>query len=258
MINGILAAEEWLASRVARTVQRYPRHITGAIAALLMGAGGGAFAVASLAPDASDLPVRQVLEAVTPLPIEAQSAALDAFSFTLFRTEFTRSSDNAESLLRRLGIHDPAAAAFVRGNAEARTALLSRAGRTVTAEATHENTLKKLSARWIPDADGNFKRLVVERTPAGLRARVEADTLTPGTRLASGVVRSSLFTATDDAGIPDPVATQLVDIFANDVDFRSLRLSLMVMLSVPLACVGGIAAVLLSSADSHSARPLGS
>lgn len=33
------------------------------------------------------------------------------------------------------------------------------------------------------------------------------------------------------------------------LDFRSLRLSLMVMLSVPLACVGGIAAVLLSSGN---------
>ena len=33
------------------------------------------------------------------------------------------------------------------------------------------------------------------------------------------------------------------------LDFRSLRLSLMVILSVPLACVGGIAAVLLSSGN---------
>ena len=33
------------------------------------------------------------------------------------------------------------------------------------------------------------------------------------------------------------------------LDFRSLRLSLMVMLSVPLACVGGIAAVLLSGGN---------
>ena len=38
--------------------------------------------------------------------------------------------------------------------------------------------------------------------------------------MAGGTVRSSLFTATDEAGIPDNVATQLAEIFANDIDFR--------------------------------------
>jgi murein DD-endopeptidase MepM/ murein hydrolase activator NlpD len=167
--------------------------------------------------------VKQVFEAVTPLSAVDQIADLEAHTFTLFRNETTRSSDTAEALLRRLGISDPAAAAFVRANPDARNALLSRPGRTVTAEATPENTLQKLSARWIPDSDGGFKRFVVEKTPAGFKARTETDALTPGTRLASGVVRSSLFAATDDAGIPDPVAGQLADIFSGDVDFRSLR-----------------------------------
>jgi murein DD-endopeptidase MepM/ murein hydrolase activator NlpD len=224
LINGILAAEELIASRVAYTFRTYPKQITAAIAALLLSAGGGAFAVASLGPDAAELPVKQVFEAVAPSTSFAdQIEALDAHSFTLFRTEITRSSDTAEALLQRLGLADPAAAAFVRGNADARAALLSRPGRTVTAEATQENALQKLSARWIPDGDGGFKRLVVEKTPSGFRARTETDALTPGSRLASGVVRTSLFAATDDARIPDPVASQLADIFSGDVDFRSLR-----------------------------------
>jgi murein DD-endopeptidase MepM/ murein hydrolase activator NlpD len=223
LINGILAAEEALASRVAYTFRTYPRQITAAIAALLLSAGGGAFAVASLGPDAAELPVKQVFEAVTPRSFADQVEALDTHGFTLFRTEITRSSDTAEALLRRLGIDDPAAAAYVRGNAEARLALFSRVGRTVTAEATQENTLQKLSARWIPDGDGGFKRLVVEKIGAGFRVRTETDALTPGSRLASGIVRSSLFAATDDARIPDSVASQLADIFSGDVDFRSLR-----------------------------------
>lgn len=223
MINGILAAEELIASRVAHTFRTYPKQITAAIAAVLLSAGGGAFAVASLGPDAADLPVKQVFEAVKPLSFAEQVEALDTHSFTLFRNETTRSSDTAEALLRRLGIADPAAAAFVRANSEARTALLSRPGRTVTAEATQENTLQKLSARWIPDGDGGFKRLVVEKKGDSFTARTESDALTPGSRLASGVVRTSLFAATDDAGIPDSVASQLADVFSGDVDFRSLR-----------------------------------
>lgn len=223
LINGILAAEEALASRVAYTFRTYPRQITAAIAALLLCAGGGAFAVASLGPDASELPVKQVFEAVTPRSFTDQVEALDTHGFTLFRTEITRSSDTAEALLRRLGIDDSAAAAFIRTNAEARNALLSRAGRTVAAEATQENALQKLSARWMPDGDGGFKRLVVEKISDGFRVRTETDALTPGSRLASGIVRSSLFAATDDARIPDSVASQLADIFSGDVDFRALR-----------------------------------
>jgi murein DD-endopeptidase MepM/ murein hydrolase activator NlpD len=222
LIDRFLAAEELFASRVAYTFRTYPRQITAVIAAVLMSAGGGAFAVASLGPDAAKIPVKQVLETVTPLAVSTQTEALDAFSFTLFRSETTRSSDTAEALLGRLGVSDPAASAYIRGNAEARSALLSRAGRTVTAEVTHEDRLKKLSARWIPDGDG-FKRLVVESAGVGFIVRSEADTLTAGTRLASGVVRTSLFAATDDANIPDAVASQLADVFAGDVDFRQLR-----------------------------------
>jgi murein DD-endopeptidase MepM/ murein hydrolase activator NlpD len=208
---------------VAHTLRTYPKHIGAAIGALLLCAGGGAFAVASLGPDASDVPVQQVLEAVQPLAYADQAEVLDNHDFTLFRTELTRASDTIEALLKRLGIADPAAAAFVRGNAEVRGALFNRTGRTVTAEATRDNTLQRLSARWIPDGDGGFKRLVIARGAKGFTVRTETDQLTTASRLASGVVRSSLFAATDEARIPDAVASQLADIFSSDVDFRALR-----------------------------------
>jgi murein DD-endopeptidase MepM/ murein hydrolase activator NlpD len=42
--------------------------------------------------------------------------------------------------------------------------------------------------------------------------------------MKSGAIRTSLFAATDDAGIPDSVAMQLADVFGGDVDFhRDLR-----------------------------------
>lgn len=222
MINGILAAEELLASRVASAVRTYPRQITAAIAALLLCAGGGAFAVASL-PDASDLPVKQVLELVAPHPIEAQTEALEAFGFTLFRSEQTRVSDTAEALLRRLGIADDDAAAFVRSNAQARAALLSRPGRTVTAEATQDSRMERLSARFIPDGEGGLQRVTVERVGPAFTVRTDSESLTTSSRLASGVVRSSFFAATDAANVPDAVASQLADIFSGDVDFRALQ-----------------------------------
>ena len=106
-----------------------------------------------------------------------------------------------------------------------RAQVLGRAGRTVTVEASDSHALDKLSARWAPDDDGTFKRLVVERTPQGrFASRVETAPLVAATRMGSGTVRTSLFAAADEARIPDAVVSQIVDIFSGDIDFhRSLH-----------------------------------
>jgi hypothetical protein len=137
-------------------------------AALLF--GGGGFAAASLdtsEPLPDDFVVREVLEAVEPLPLQEQVQSLDVHSFNLFRTESTRASDTVESLLARLGVDDPAAASFLRREPTFRTQLLGRAGRNVTVEATHQHALRKLTARWAPQDDGTFRRLVIERVGEG-------------------------------------------------------------------------------------------
>lgn len=222
MINSLVNARNAFLTFSSQTIEQYPKRITAVIAALLLGGGGGALAVASFAPDASDLPVREVRESVQSLPLNTPSD-LDIPSFNLFRSDITRSSDTADTLLKRLGLADAAAAAFLRTDATARL-LLGRNGRSVTAETSDNNTLLKLSARWSSDNDSNFKRLVIEKTPQGFQSRIESAALTASTQLASGTIETSLFAATDDARIPDAVATQLAEIFASDIDFhRALR-----------------------------------
>ncbi|MDB5803667.1 MAG: hypothetical protein JWN73_989, partial [Betaproteobacteria bacterium] len=187
--------------------------------------GGGAFAVASLGPDPSALPVRQILENVQPLPLAAQGEELDLHSLKLFRSEVTRSTDTVEALLTRLGVDDLAAATFLRNEQNFRNVVLGRAGRTVTVEASDTHKLEKLTVRWAPDDSGTFQRLVIEPAGAGrFAARVESAPLTASTRLASGAIRTSLFAAADEARIPEAIASQLADIFASDIDFhRALR-----------------------------------
>jgi murein DD-endopeptidase MepM/ murein hydrolase activator NlpD len=204
---------------------RHPKRITFALAAVLLSGGGAAFAVASLAPDASQIPVREVLESVQPLPLQAQTEALDVHSFKLFRSDSTRANDTAESLLRRLGLVDPAAAAFIRSNSAARQALLGRTGRIVSAEASDRQELLSLTTRWITaDTDTHFQRLVIEKMPQGFVSRQESAPLVASTRLAGGSIRSSLFAATDEARIPDAVATQVAEVFSGTIDFhRALR-----------------------------------
>jgi murein DD-endopeptidase MepM/ murein hydrolase activator NlpD len=168
--------------------------------------------------------VRQVTETVETLPLREQVELLDTHSLSLFRTESTRNTDNADTLLRRLGIDDPAANAFLRSDPTARQSLWGRSGRGVTAEASADNRLIKLSARWTSDDSGNFKRLVVERVGNGFKSVVQTAPLVASTRLAGGTITSSLFAATDDARIPDAVAIQVAEIFSGDIDFhRALR-----------------------------------
>jgi hypothetical protein len=126
--NGSIATGEQLLSRVSKAIEQHPKKLTGLIAALLL--GGGGFAAASLdtsetLPD--DFVVREVLEAVEPLPLQEQVQSLDVHSFNLFRTESTRASDTVESLLARLGVDDLAAASFLRREPTFRTQLLGRA-----------------------------------------------------------------------------------------------------------------------------------
>ncbi len=205
---------------VAESLRRHPRRVTTTLAALLLGTGVTAFGVAPLAPDAADLPVRQILEEVQPLATAPQTELLGDFRFNLFRTESTRSSDTVDALLRRLNIDDSAAAAFLRSDANARLLLAGRAGKNVTVEASDSQQLQKLSMRWPSEDDALFKRLVVERTGAGFTSRIEAVPYVSSTRLSSGVIQSSLFAATDEARIPDAVAVQMAEIFSGDIDFR--------------------------------------
>ena len=220
-----IAAGRSLALRAADALKNHPRHVTALVVALMLGGGGAAFAVASLDIDPESVQVRQILESVSMPPIGDQIAALEVHSFNLFRSDVSRPHDSAETLLARLGIDDAAAVAYLRRDAAFRTHVLGRTGRSVTAEVSEDHDLRKLSVRWAPQDNGNFKRLVIERGEGdAFSSRVESAPLAPATRLGSGTVRSSLFAAADEARIPDSVVMQLVDIFGSNIDFhRSLQ-----------------------------------
>jgi murein DD-endopeptidase MepM/ murein hydrolase activator NlpD len=228
-LNQYVHTAQAVLTLLTQMVQRHPRRLSAGIAALLLGSGATAFAVAQLGPDVATLPVQQVLEDVQPLAwansTEANSGAQPAVpALSLYRSDTTRANDTAETLLRRLGVVDAQAAAFVRSNEAARNNLLGKPGRSVSVETDANNRLTALTARWAEDDANSFQRLSIRQTASGLRASVESAPFVPSTRLAGGVIRSSLFAATDDARIPDKIATQMAEMFAGDVDFhRGLR-----------------------------------
>ncbi len=205
----------------AGLIRRHPKRTAAAIAAFLMGAG--TFAVAAFtSPNEPPRLVRLVTEPVQPLAglAEQQPGAL-----TLYRNARTHVSDTPEALLARVGVTDADAARFLRRDAQARNALFSRTGRIVAAQADDGQKLLTLRTYWVEKPDSReFRRLVVEKTEDGFVSRVETAPLQVGQRVASGVIRSSLFAAADEVNLPDSVTYQLADIFGAVINFhKSLR-----------------------------------
>lgn len=201
------------------SLTRHPRRVMAGIGLLLLGTGVTAFGIAPLAPDASLLPVQQVVEEIQAQPFAPlEGASLAAWS--LYRSDTLRRDDTPQTLLQRLGVNDPAAAAMLRSDSTAYQLFAGRAGKLITVEANSQQELIRLTARWLPDDGRVFQRLVIERQGDAFSSRVESGELNVQSRLASGVIRSSLFAATDEAGLPDSVAVQLAEMFSGDIDFR--------------------------------------
>lgn len=180
----------------------------------------GVVAAFGIAPDTITEPVR--IERVAreiELPATAVVAAeATSASETFVREERIQRGDTVAGLLARLQIDDPEAVRFLRSDAAARPLHQLIPGKSVRVVADAENRLVGL--RYL--TNGNL--LAVDRAAAGFSAEYKPAALETRTHMRSGEIRSSLFAATDAAGLSDAVAQQLADIFGGDIDFhRDLR-----------------------------------
>ncbi len=210
---------------IASFARRHRNGLLATAVTLMAGFGIAAVAVVPLAPDAALLPKRLITETVVPADLDAQLSALAAQDLSLTRNDITRSTDTPERLLSRLGVADPSAATFIGSDATARMLLAGRGGKMVQARTEADGTLQELVARF-PVGDDNdqakthFNRLTISRVGGHWLAQLEVAPLGAETRLASGTIRSSLFAATDESGLPDALAGQIAEIFSTDIDFR--------------------------------------
>ncbi len=224
LLASIDVAWDYLSAHIASLASRYPRTLAASVSVGLAGFAATAFGVAPPLPDAADLPRRTIVENVAPVDLHAQLDVLAEHELDLFRSELTRSSDTADSLLARLNVADPGAASFLRTDQMARRILEGRAGKRVQVRVDARGRLIELLARFAaPSSDKlptQFTRLRIQRIADKLVADITTAPLSSQIVMASGTIRSTLFGATDDAGIPDAVASQLAEIFANDIDFH--------------------------------------
>ena len=123
--------------------------------------------------------------------------------------------DTVASLLQRLSVDDKAAFEFLRTSKEARSLLQLRPGKTLHAVVDGDGEMQSLV--YFHSAD---KLLEVVRDRDTFSAAEKTVTAAAQTVRKTGVIKTSLYGATDAANIPDAVANQLARIFSTDIDFH--------------------------------------
>jgi murein DD-endopeptidase MepM/ murein hydrolase activator NlpD len=213
-----------VAHGAADALHRHRKGLATLSSLLLAGTAITAFGIAPMAPDAAQLPRRQITEAIDPPGLPAQLLALASYDLVLSRADQTRAGDNAETLLRRLGIYEPQLATFMRQNNDTRRLFEGRAGKQLLARVSADGRPLELVARFAPpnvdQAQTHFTRLTIERVGEQWRANSEIATLGTQVRVAGGTIETSLFAATDDARLSDSIAIQMVELFSADIDFH--------------------------------------
>ncbi len=132
------------------------------------------------------------------------------------RQEIVRRGDTVSSLLSRLGADDPNAVDFLKSDSTAKSIYKSLVpGRVVETRINDEGEL--LSLRMRLGGDSVLKIMKIGDELLSLE-----ETLPMDKRIIfkSGLIRSSLFAATDSADVPDTIATQLLKLFGTEIDFH--------------------------------------
>jgi len=177
----------------------------------------GVVAAFGIAPDTplKDIPAQRI---VLNLPILNISQTNDA-DITLWQQERIQRNDSVASLLSRLKINKQDKSKFLHDARNIKTMRRLIPGKTIHAQTTATGEL--LALGYFP---GGKKHLLLKKTNGTFKEDKSPLNIETHIKMKSGVIRSSLFAATDGANVPDSVATQIAEIFASDIDFnRDLR-----------------------------------
>lgn len=143
---------------------------------------------------------------------------------TFVRQERMQRGDTIATLLKRLGVDDPDAQAFIHKNPTARGLFKLEPGQIVQAEVDQSNLLVSLQANMGGDVSIS-RQLVIERAgdlaDPDYKARIEVVKNELHYEMGSGTIGTGgFFKAMDAANVPDEVVDQMISIFSGVIDFH--------------------------------------
>lgn len=190
------------------------KRLASALAAALSVATLTAFAVAPLAEE----PLPPNLRVIEPVVLAPQPLEIEG---DFLRQTVISRGETLGSLFRKLGEQDRALMDFVRTDTTARKLLRLQAGTTVRAEVDYQNQITSLSyPLGSSDSAEQPMRLELQRQAGQWQATIVPMVLDRTLVTRTATISSSLFAATDQAGIPDAITAQIPEIFAAELDFH--------------------------------------
>lgn len=145
------------------------------------------------------------------LPEEPESQSDQLF----WRQESIRRGDTIAAILDRLDIKPQDKTDFLQTARDSRAMRQLKPGKVIHAQTTADGNLLMLRYFF-----GNEELFLMEKSDNKFTMTEQKIELESQIQMKSGIVNSSLFAATDNAGIPNKIATQMIEILATEIDFH--------------------------------------
>jgi len=149
-------------------------------------------------------------EAALPKVISTPTTAV-----SFWRNERVQRGDTVVELLRRLNIEDVAASDYLRKAAEASSFRQLAVGKEIHAESNEAGGL--IALRYLGD---NATQVIIEKQGDSFTTRSLPAQLEKRLFVRTGEIKTNLYDATDEAGMPDAAANQLNELFSGDINFH--------------------------------------
>lgn len=164
--------------------------------------------------DTTQANIQTVVENL-PTPTSLTQSSVSSVATNYWRDERIERGDTVSSILQRLGINDDQIALFLKSPEATHALIQISSGKRVQAQVTDTGNLI-----WLRNITADGSMLEISADAGTFKTSQKTAQLEPQTVMKSGEIRSSLFAATDAAGIPDTIATQMAEIFSTDIDFH--------------------------------------
>jgi len=153
-------------------------------------------------------------------PVSLSLAQTDEIGTSIyFQESVSRRNETPAGLLNRLAAQDEDAELILRSPRAMRPFRLLAPGTVIQTQTDQSGRLHSFG--YLTERD---TLLSLDRVGEGFQTFEEPAELVRGIEMKAGVIETSLFAATDTAGIPDSIAIQLSDVFGGELDFhRDLR-----------------------------------
>ena len=174
-----------------------------------------AFGIAPNTPYVDDIQIKNVVRDLSIPEIQPDTQS----SQTFWQQADIRRGDTIASILNRLDISDQDSTDFLQAARGSKAMRQLRPGKTIQVQTSAEGEL--LALRYV---FGDEQLFLMEKTDDEFKMTEQPLELDSQIHMKSGEISTSLFAATDSAGIPNSIAMQLTEIFASEIDFyRDLR-----------------------------------